>query len=288
MNFIEIKRKNDSKKLVDYSKVVIPKNYVLILPDPNHEFFHDKEGNETDFMIGRSLMVDNSTDGDEPGELVDTVLSDSQHFSVRGKVYVVPKKLSFPKEEIKKLRKNFGNNNADMTRLGELTAECLDYETEIELSVGDEVIFDYLSHIACYEDGRWIETDLGDMFIIRYDEIHMKISSDGKKTPINGWMVITREEKPKASESGIELVHEKEDDISKKAFARVIHPGTPVKTYKQDFMKDDPYPFSEGQRIMYRPGGSRPLEWQLHQTLYPGDKALLIHRKDIFYAEEHV
>lgn len=275
--------------IVDYNKVVIPSNYVLILPDPNHDFYHNDKGEETGLMVGRSLMVDKAKDDELDSRYEDTVTNDAMHYAVKGKVFALPKKLLFPRKEIKSLRKSFGNNHADMNRLGEVTRKCLEWDTDIEVEIGDEVLFDYLAHISCYEEGRWIETELGDMFLVRYDELHLSIKPDGTKKPLNGWMVITREEKPKETESGIALFHAKEDDISKKAFARVIHQGTPIRGYKHDLDRaDDPHDFKEGDRVLYRPGGSRPLEWMLHQTLYPGKKALLIHRENIFYTESHV
>lgn len=273
--------------IVDPTKVRIPINYVLVLPDAHHEFYHDKKGEEMNIQVGKSLMVDVADEDDLMGRLEETVITNAQHYSVRGKVYAVPDKLNFPKKEIKRLRENFGNNDADMKRLGEVVSNCLEWEVDMEVSVGDEVIFDYLAHIGCYEDGRWVETELGDMFLMRYDELNMVIRPDGNREMLNGWMLISREEKPKKSESGLDLYHKDEDDITKKEFAKVLVPGKPVKSYKQDFdLVDDPYDFREGQRILYKPGGTRPLEWVLHQTLYPGKKALLIHRKDIFYAIE--
>ncbi len=282
MEFVLIEKKG---KIRDHSKVKIPMNYVLIHPDPHHDFFHNDKGEEIDIMVGRSLMVDKSEDTLD-GTYEDTVTNDAMHYSVKGRVYAAPNRLSFPRKELKRLRANFGNNDADMNRLGELTRHCLEWDTDMEVAVGDEVVFDYLVHIACYQEGRWIETELGDMFLVRYDELHMKIDADGTKKPLNGWMVITREEKQKETDSGISLFHKKDDDIAKQAHGYVIDQGTPVKGYKSNLdFADDPHDFKEGERILYRPSGSRPLEWGLHQTLYPGKKALLIHRDNIMYTE---
>lgn len=279
MGIVILEKKNN---LVDPSKVKIPTNYVLIHPDPHHDFYHNRDGEEIDIMVGKSIMVDVAEDDDLVGRLEESVTTLSQHYSVRGRVYAVPDKLYFPRKEIKKLRANFGNNDADMKTLGEVVRNCLEWDVDMEVNVGDEVIFDYLAHIGCYEDGRWVETELGDMLLMKYDELHMVIRPDGEKEMLNGWMLIKRKEKPDRTESGIELFHKNEDEISKYDEASVIMAGKGVSGYKADLDRDDgPETFETGDRIIYRPGGSRPLEWVLHQTLFPGQKALLIHRKDI-------
>lgn len=284
MSIILLEKKTD---LVDPSKVVIPANYLLVLPDKNHEFYHDKDGNETDLMVGTSFVKDMAEDddlNDRPQERVDTL---AQHYSVRGKVYAIPQKLRFLRKEIDRFKGTLSHD--DLPKLTQAMEASVEYDTDIEVEVGDEVIFDYLAHIGCYDEGRWIETELGDMFLIRYDEIHMRIDSDGNKHPINGWMVITREEMKEQLESGLYTPPINQEKITSKAFGYVIHQGKPLRGTKERLYEpDDTYDFKEGQRILYRPGGSRPLEWVLHQTLYPNKKALLIHRKDVFYAEEYV
>lgn len=284
MEIIKIEKKSD---LIDYNKLKIPYNYVLVLPDNHHEFYHNDKGEEIDIQIGKSLYRDVADEDSELGRLEESVTNVAQHYSVKGKVYAVPNKLLFPIEKIKRLRRNFGNNNADLKKLGELISNTVEWDVPIEVEVGDDVVFDYLSHIGCYDDGRWIETELGDMYLIRYDELNLRITPSGEKQTLNGWMLVSKEAAPEKSETGLDLVYQNEDRITKQEFATVIDPGKPVLHYKDDFdYVDDPYEFKIGQKVKYRPGGTKPLEWVLHQTLYPGTKALLVHRRDIFYAIE--
>lgn len=268
----------------DHQKIKTLSNYVLVLPDPVNDTYQIA-GSETGIYVGDSAMVDRTDDDKGVERIEETVLTNSQHYSVKGKVYAIPEKLTFNGTKIKKKRLNFASDDGDVAELGRLVGSSLDYDAEMELEVGDEVMFDYLQHIECYEEGKFITTDLGDMYLMRYDSLFLAIKPDGRKVPLNGIVII--EEKPleRITESGliIPLLIEMEDKITKWSCAEVILAGKPLRGYKQDLtLSDDPQPLKEKDLIMFRPGGSFPLEWVLHQKVFPGQKVLGIRRKDIF------
>lgn len=268
----------------DYKKIRIPSNYVLVLPDPVNDTYQ-LNGKETGILVGISAVRDKSdydNDWDRVEETVDTA---AQHFSIKGKVYAVPEKLTFNGKRIKKSRLNFSNDSDSIRELGQLMGSSLEFDTSMDVEVGDEVVFDYLEHIGCYEDGRWIETELGDMYLIRYDSLYMAVKKDGSYVPLNGMIMIEEKNPEKITENGLILpmLLENENKIEKWSCAEVELVGTPLKGYKQDLtLSDDRTPIKKGDTILFRPGGSYPLEWVLHQKLFPGRKIMGIRRKDIF------
>lgn len=271
--------------VIDPLKVRIPSNYVLVLPDKTFDTYQ-LSGKETGIMVGRSIERDVSDDDSEEGLLEERVDNLAQHFSVKGKVFSVCEKLLYRKDLILKLRERFGNNHSDMAELGYQTNICVDYDTDIEVSVGDEVMFDYLEHIACYEDGRVIETELGDMYLIRYDALFIALKPDGSKVPLNGWVAIKRILAEKVTEHGIVVPLFSKDyfRVGKHEYAEVLDVGSPLRGMKEDFnYSDGPDHISSGDKVVYRPGGSYSLEWALHQVVYPGIDARIVRRKDILF-----
>lgn len=277
-----IEKKSD---LIDHTKVSIPNNYVLVLPDENFRTYQ-LSGRETGIEVGTSIFRDMAKDDDIHGREEERVDNIAQHFSVRGKVMGVCDKLIFRKKEVLSARRNFSMDRDTVAYIGGLIKESVDYDVDIEVEKGDEVVFDYLSHISCYEDGAWMETELGDMYLIRYDALVMSIKPDGSRTPLNGWVIAEVEKQDLVTESGIHTPFVNDKAITDMKFAHVLECGKPIRSYKHDFhLGDDPIMFEKGDRICYRPGGSQPLEWVLHQTLYPGQEAVAVRRKDIFYVD---
>lgn len=270
--------------IVDHTRIRIPSNYVLVLPDKNFTTYQF-QGRETGIEVGISAVRDLTDDDTGIERIEETVQTYAHHLSVKGKVYAIPEKLIYNGHKIKYARLNFSNDNSSMQKLGGLMSESLDFDTLMEVEVGDEVVFDYRSHLECYEDGKFIETELGDMFLIRYDMLQIAINPYGEKKALNGLVFLEQKLYEKETPSGliIPVLSGKEDKIERWDIGEVVLSGNPVFGYKDNIeYSDDPTPISAGDFIMYRPGGTGLLENDLHQIIFPGKRILTVRRRDIF------
>jgi co-chaperonin GroES (HSP10) len=161
------------------------------------------------------------------------------------------------------------------------------YDVPIEVKVGDMVYFDYMQHYDCYQYQRFIETELGDMLLMRYDSLILAHSEENPQDikTLNGLILIEKEaEKEGKSKAGIHLplVKTQKGRVGKFSYATVVKTGNICRGYLDDLeVCDDPRPLNEGDCVIYKPAGAHLLEWGLHQVLFGGREVYSIHRKDL-------
>lgn len=251
----------------DYKKLKIPRNYVLVLPDPEHKTYAFK-GEDTEILVGE----DYTTAG--------------QRLSVRGKIYVAPKELVFNGFEIRSQLNRFSNDRSSMDAISNLRDNSVGYDVPMEAVEGDIVYFNYLEHYECYQYGRFIETELGDMFLMKYDSLILS-HPEGKPEqikPLNGLIIIEKIEKEKIKSEWLIVpdITVKSNRVEKFSYATIIASGCRCKGYLDEHgISDDIRPLKIGDRIAYKPSGAHLLEHGLHQTLFGGKEVYAIHGKDL-------
>lgn len=272
-------------------------NYVLIFPDPQLETYQIK---------GVDMGIISPDFKYENGERISI---SERNASVFGKVYAAPSYLTFNQQKIKKLvdnnklfyREN-GHNipvNIGIHRvIAELTKNSVIYDSEVEVEVGDRVNFSYMAHKTSKDQKMIFDTELGEMYLIKYDMLYMTVDENYKpKKMLNGYVLAQPEEiEILKEEDGKEFIEHKSGLVTlapknkikktkKTQKGTITLFGIRNKGYLQEIEKKD---FEDqlaiGQKIIYDPRRSQKLEYDTHQIM--SDKTLhLIHRKDIMFID---
>lgn len=270
---------------VKAADIVIPHNFVLVQPDAEFETFQHK--GKTSFATGR---VD-----------LEHVAS---HYSIRGKVYAVPERLLF---NLASMRKNMivpptGLSGEEIafyfrSNLAEIHYQkrsSVLFDTDMDLNVGDIVFFNYQEHYNCYMEGRWVETEIGDMMLMCYDNLICSHADIKKAEPLmlNGHILV----EPISIESvfgtnvykkaGIYISNRKQDiEVVKRKInlGYVRYFGKPCKAYiDMPDNKDGDHMFQEGDIIAYNPKVTPSLEYGLHKSHFGGKDLVKMKRRDVF------
>jgi hypothetical protein len=109
---------------------------------------------------------------------------DERHIvSIEGKVVSVPKELPFYGNKGEALRKKYSDNRPEYIQhqLSVFNMKSLDFDTDIEIKIGDTVTFNYLSNLW----GK--EFVFGNILYIKYDQLYLCNSN-----PINGYLVVEK------------------------------------------------------------------------------------------------
>lgn len=270
---------------IDYNNITIPRNYVLVLPDQEFTNFH---------LNGQESISAGKVDLENAAE----------HYSIRGKVFAVPEELNFNLDQIRRNRipeapiLNF-EETMFFFRTHHVETEgykqsSVAFDVTMDVRKHDIVYFNYQEHYNCYEHGRWMETELGDMLLMKYDQL---ICCNTENEPnkiimLNGMMFVepigveTLFGKNIIERAGLNLVDKNghEFDFKKKLnIGRVRVWGRHCLNYI-DFPdnKEGPYDFEDGQIVLYNPKVAPALEFSLHKTMFEGKHLVKLRRRNLF------
>jgi len=168
------------------------------------------------------------------------------------------------------------------------------FDTDMIVEVGDIVFFSYIEHYNCYQDGRWVETDKGDMMLMQYDQLICCHPDFRGAVPrmLNGYCLI----EPISIESvfgtnlykkaGIYISNRKQDiEVLKRKtmLGYVRHFGEPNRAYiEMSDINDGLFDFEVGDIVMYNPKFAPTLEYGLHKAHFGGNELVKIHRRHIY------
>lgn len=281
---------------IDPTKIHIPTNYVLVLPDPYHD----------EYNCG---ILTSSYKLDEQGQSHSTKL---EHVSVTGTVYAVCGSLDFRGHEIWHLQDNSSMRRGTLVRVPEAQRRIdehrrysVGYEVDVECEVGDKALFDYFSYQLADQQGLWFDTEFGAMMLVKYD-MFILADRNGEIIPLNGNVIIENEKIEKQEieagvqglvrDSGIVLIQDKEEKRNRtSAEAVVVAKAGLCKAYLENRDRGDTSGFFEleggwswregdiepGTKILYDPRFAKEVEYGLHRVF--SDRRLLrIQRKDIY------
>jgi len=275
-------------------------NYVLVKVDAQLETYQ-RFGKETN-LISPDFKY-------EKGEKINVK---ERNLSVMGTVYAVPSKLNFHLEEITDLKRNtcFAVIDGKATpinisihrRIGNLTESSVLFNSEMELCTGDRINFSYMAHKKAKDDQMIVDTELGEMYLIKYDMIYMTLDENDKpKKMLNGYLLVEPEEIEVLKEGAQEFIEHtgglvtlapkfKQKKTKKNQIGKILLAGKRIKNVSNDLSgylqhtekHDCIQPLDLEEKIIYDPRLCQKLEFDTHQIM--SDKVLhLIQRKDIHF-----
>lgn len=272
-------------------------NYALVLPDPQLETMQ-RAGKDTG-LYSPDFKYEN-------GQKITTK---EKNMSVFGTVYGVPISLSYNLKKIMKIsnentlfvRRNGENipiNIGIHRQIGELTRNSVQFDVDIEIQKGDRVNFSYLAHKKAKDEKMIVDTELGEMYLIKYDMLIMVVDDNFQpKRMLNGYVLVQPEEIEVKKEGAQEFIEHtgglvtlapktKLKKTRKTQTGHVVLSGSHCRGYLQHPDKKDYLQHLEkGQKILYDPRMCMKLEYDIHQIV--SDKLLhLVQRKDIKYEYE--
>ncbi len=208
------------------------------------------------------------------------------HVSVLGRVAVVPQRLQYFGYEIAELKRQQAGvrikDSAIQRQVQFMNKHSTLFDTEMELQVGDKVVFPYNYHEANDKSGGMI--DIGaerPAMLIPYSDLVMAIRGE-ERIMLNGFVWVEPIEYTQAEMNAMAsgLFNELEDK-RKPMYGKVVEIGSQNRAYLNypEMIDDD---ITVGQTVLYRNKAGVAVEWwyhkQLHQGKYP---ALRLQRKDI-------
>lgn len=268
-------------ELINHQDIKPQTNYVLVLPDEEMIKYH-LNGKETGIYVGKSYMkyVDENDSLDfETAENVDT---QAHHWPISGTVITAPQKNVFYGHDIHRYKRGISPESLtpdDLQKLNKMTNASSNVQSPVEVKTGDRVMFDYMMNILCYQNGMYFNTDIGTLFLIRYDNLIGKIV-DKEITPLNG-NIFFEWEKPKSIGSfdalDIEIYEAK--GVQK---GKVTHRGTNLRYFLQGSnLIDFPTEFNPGETILFKPEYCSMIESQMHLSIFDGREIYTIKRHDV-------
>lgn len=290
---------------INHKTIKILKNYVLVKPDANYETIQSK-GTETGIILPDFVYEQDKMGGQRKVNVKE------RNFSVYGTVYAIPQKIGFHKRKIKQLNSTYTVaakvndqievvNRSVMSEIGRLTEGSCLFETECEVKVGDRVKFSYLAHKSASEKKIAIDTEEGEMYLVKYDLLTMVVDKDAIPIKmLNGYILVEPEEDEtiktegamsyRTSDTGLMLptFKHKQKRNRKTQKGKVLLSGNFIGGYLQDEGLSDPaVTFETGESVMYDPRGAARHEHHYHQEY--SDKPLqLIQRRDLYLSGEQL
>ena len=163
------------------------------------------------------------------------------------------------------------------------------WKVNIELSVGDKVVFYYLSVInALKNDTQRYILHGDDRFVfIPYDKIYA-VYGDGFVRPINGYVLVEPVTDPfierlkeRMKAIGMEAVIFQKKNNTHVTFAKVRYIGRPIIEYVDDNHSDEGVDISVGDIVVLRRTYDIPLEYELHSKIDKPSKLIKVQRRNI-------
>lgn len=160
----------------------------------------------------------------------------------------------------------------------------VEYKVDMELEVGDNAFFHFLTPSKCMKEGRWVEVeDDGIYFVIKYDEIFCaQRGPENDVVMVNGWLLIYPIEEP-LFVSKLIIVPDHLQKIERPDQGIVAFIGSPVKEYfYQQKIYESHDDVKVGDRIYFEPDSDIPLQYEMHRNFEGKSNFFRMQRKDIF------
>lgn len=208
----------------------------------------------------------------------------SKNFTVRAKVLAVPDRLLHSKDACRKLKGYQGAYGAKIRQF--LNNRSLEYATDMELVVGDEIVFQYINHASCMGEGLyWHLGEKNPALFIGYDQIYM-ILRDGKQILPNGWVWV--EPCVWTKDSAVADNGAVVGQIGQKVVGHGIvrNFGKPNRGYLYEDWQDAD-DLKEGDKVLFKHTAGVSAEWFCHKTLNDGKFPYYVMQRHDIYAIKH-
>lgn len=220
--------------------IKIPKNHVLL---------------EVDFLRHKKIAFQSGTE-----IIIDPEFSKEKHANNTGIVVQVPESLYY------------NNNGTDVM-------QSMEFNTDIEVKIGDKVFFHYLQINAIIAERKHFERDGKFYAFIRHDSLFCGIRND-EIIMFNGWMLLEPIDLAVDEKSAVVTTLPKDRQKKDPLKGRITHIGGLVKEYF--YGKDDTdvgIEVAKGDVVIFLPHSDIPLEYKLHQSL--DKKYYRVQRKEV-------
>lgn len=210
-----------------------------------------------------------SSIGFSDGFRIDTGANEQRHLSIYGTVTAVPTRLRYSgyrNRQLKAMKSEYALNTSRNAR-----SRSMAYDVDMELEVGDRVLFSYTAHLDALEvDGA---------MLVDYDQVIAK-NNNGSWRSVNGFVLVEMVQQSLIDfSSGFRVVRE---DRNKYGYGIVRVLGSPVRHYA-DYNRTDDIDIKVGDIVTFDRHAPR-IEMDEHNTLTDSDSSLfLIQRKDILW-----
>lgn len=193
--------------------------------------------------------------------MIDTGFDPMKHVSVSGTVVEVCE-LRFDGDFIERLKVAPHDNLSQYTILSSLANEVsLPWETEMELCVGDRVLFNYVNHLVAQDEDLYFD----DCILVPYSQVYTRLDP---VRPVNGHFLVEplpREEaeifiKRKTDVTGVGIVRHASEPISR----FLDHPPAAGAKVGQIVLYDKSWPTIEYKYHQRLNQGGRPLVRMQH------------------------
>lgn len=217
------------------------------------------------------------------GMVINDVFEPAKHWSVRGRIISVCNRLEYHGGQVAKLNRKGVQNSVLVRTVQQLVDRSVEFDTPLEVMVGDDVIFHYMSHLACVEDGLFFDSKEGRVLLIKYDLLYMAIRSS-QQILLNGFIMVEPIEKSKDIILGMMEVYTPETEEIGVGIVRQL--GSHNKDYLHLNITDN-LNVSLGDKVFFRHTLGLGIEHKYHQTIKAeGIPFYRMQRKDIL-AYEH-
>lgn len=275
---------------LDHKTIFLPQNYILVKPDGDFKHYHNSEGKETSILAATSLRIaadpNSETDFSEK-EIVDTY---SHNMSYTGTVIAVPQKLNFTGEEARKFYKENKDGLQDqlkamkvLGKYNQIKEDSVEYKVKMDVEIGDKVMYDYLERFNVYESGLVLETDIGELFLIKYDKLELRIRGEEIK-PLNSWVLMEYDRTREISSGNLVLqgVDKRIEETVGVHSSKILMMADPSEDYLGDNDFYDPiHELNIGEEVFYLPQHASNVENDNHFFLFSGKEIIKIKSHNI-------
>lgn len=267
--------------MIDHKKILIPVNYVLVKPDQDHTHFHV---NGKEFLeIGTTAERDKAKDDSLYSDMQETNFEVAHSWATTGVVYQVPNRLEYHGHELERMYGKI-HDSYDEEKFQRLSKSTMKFATPMEVEIGDRVMFFYNEHIQAREMGRCIDTDIGEMYLIKYDDLEAKVLSD-QLYPLNGY-VFFKEIKEELKSDHIQVISDDIEIYDRKGSQKgeVVNIGVPIGgTEWETYISDPTSGIKVGDIIHFKGFDCSNVEADNHNLFFGGEEIKKIRRPDILF-----
>lgn len=271
--------------IIDHKKIRLPYNYVLVKPDEEMEKYH-YNGKETSLYVGKSHMTYVDPNDSVDFEQQETVITQANHWAITGEVLVAPDRLAYYGERVEKIRSKADLDDYDIIEMNKLSQASLKYDVPQEIKAGDRVLFDANIHISTMENLMQLETDIGVLYLIKYDQLRGIIRED-EIYPLNS-IVFFKWDKINRSISKQFAITGKYDHISDASpteglFGEVFNIGANCRAELEGFKhkKSGIHNLKKGSKFIFKMADANNVENEGHHYLFGGEEIYMIRQSDI-------
>lgn len=267
--------------IIDHKKIKILTNFVLVKAHKEMLKYH-LNGKETSILVGHSSMKYSDPNDSLDFEMHETVDTHAHHWPISGEVIAVPDKNVFNGHLIHNEVKGLRGEDIDsyiIEKNKRMSDASLEINSPLEVQVGDEVFFDYMMTSVAYDNGHFLNTDIGDLVLIRYDKLIGRVRN-GEIYPLNS-NIFFEWDKPKKIGS-FDLPDKNIYDVEDIQEGVINYVGLDFRYYLEGAkFIDMPTSFSVGDRILFEPCYCSLIESEFHLRIFGGKEVYTISRRNI-------